>query len=315
MTTTASGRSSASPMSASIRPAIRMTGASRISSGTREHVERFGLTLDMVQLPLSSRPIEEQDSPHILTARDPERQREIDSICRLIERIGAGRHPGGEIQPQHHRHPAHRARAGPRRLDATPTFRWAKADQDAPPGHGRHGERGGELGADRRLPRAPSSRSRLREGAARLPSARPLHAAGLQGRHARARHGRGAEALRARCTRARITGSISARARSGEMLDDPGARDHRRDPLVRQRGKIFNVHFRNIKGRKLDFMEVVPRRGQHGHGALGRASIARSATSYMLMPDHVPHIARPRPVRHGVRLLLRLYPRADGRDA
>ena len=33
---------------------------------TREHVERFGLTLDMVQLPLASRPIEEAQSPHVL---------------------------------------------------------------------------------------------------------------------------------------------------------------------------------------------------------------------------------------------------------
>src|ERR1700730_12100374 len=46
----------------------------------REHVESFGLSLDMVQLPLSSRPIEEAESPHILLGKDPERQREIDNI-------------------------------------------------------------------------------------------------------------------------------------------------------------------------------------------------------------------------------------------
>jgi mannonate dehydratase len=55
----------------------------------REHVESFGLALDMVQLPLSSRPIEEAESPHILMGKDPERQREIDSICGLIERLAA----------------------------------------------------------------------------------------------------------------------------------------------------------------------------------------------------------------------------------
>ena len=55
----------------------------------REHVESFGLTLDMVQLPMASRPIEEQESPHILLGKDPERQREIDSICGLIERLAA----------------------------------------------------------------------------------------------------------------------------------------------------------------------------------------------------------------------------------
>jgi len=55
----------------------------------REHVESFGLSLDMVQLPLSSRPIEEAESPHILLGKDPERQREIDSVCGLIERLAA----------------------------------------------------------------------------------------------------------------------------------------------------------------------------------------------------------------------------------
>jgi mannonate dehydratase len=42
-------------------------------------VERFGLSLDMVQLPLGSRPIEESESPDILLA-GPERDRQIDSI-------------------------------------------------------------------------------------------------------------------------------------------------------------------------------------------------------------------------------------------
>ncbi len=62
----------------------------------REHVESFGLTLDMVQLPMSSRPIEAQESPHILLAKEPERQREIDSICRLIERLAAAGIPAAK---------------------------------------------------------------------------------------------------------------------------------------------------------------------------------------------------------------------------
>src|SRR6516165_3076788 len=62
----------------------------------REHVESFGLTLDMVQLPMASRPIDQQDSPHILLAKDPERQREIDSICRLIERLAVAGIPAAK---------------------------------------------------------------------------------------------------------------------------------------------------------------------------------------------------------------------------
>jgi mannonate dehydratase len=53
----------------------------------RERVGSFGLSLDMVQLPLSSRPLEEQQSRHVLLGKSPERDREIDSICALIERL------------------------------------------------------------------------------------------------------------------------------------------------------------------------------------------------------------------------------------
>src|ERR1700680_1587610 len=57
----------------------------------KDHVESFGLSLDIVQLPISSGPIEAQDGPHILLAKGPERQREIDGLCGLIERLPAAR--------------------------------------------------------------------------------------------------------------------------------------------------------------------------------------------------------------------------------
>ena len=41
-----------------------------------------------------------------------------------------------------------------------------------------------------------------------------------------------------------------------EMLDDPAREIFEVIRWFGRRGKIFNVHFRNIKGRKLDFMEA-----------------------------------------------------------
>ena len=44
------------------------------------------------------------------------------------------------------------------------------------------------------------------------------------------------------------------------MLDDPHGEI---DEVIRwfgSRGKLFNVHFRNIRGRRLDFMEAFPER-------------------------------------------------------
>src|SRR5215469_15070290 len=99
----------------------------------REHVESFGLTLDMVQLPLASRPIEEAESPNILLGKDPERQREIDSICRLIELLAAAGIPAAKYNlsiigiPRTERE---RGRGGSRNA----AFRWNRADQNASPG-------------------------------------------------------------------------------------------------------------------------------------------------------------------------------------
>jgi mannonate dehydratase len=55
------------------------------------------------------------------------------------------------------------------------------------------------------------------------------------------------------------------------------------------RGKIFNVHFRNIKGRKLYFMEAFPDEGDMDM-ARALALYRDVGYPYMLMPDHEPQI-------------------------
>jgi mannonate dehydratase len=75
-----------------------------------------------------------------------------------------------------------------------------------------------------------------------------------------------------------------------EMLGDP-----RREicEVVRhfgKRGKIFNIHFRNIQGHRDDFRETYP-----DDGDLDMLEVARTLAEvdypYMLMPDHMPHHA------------------------
>ena len=56
-----------------------------------------------------------------------------------------------------------------------------------------------------------------------------------------------------------------------------------------ERRKIFNVHFRNIKGKKLDFMEAFPDEGDMDMPR-SLAAYRDVAYPYMLMPDHVPQI-------------------------
>ena len=71
--------------------------------------------------------------PGFLLGQDPERQRELDSICRLIERIGAAGIPAAKYNfnligiPRTAHEPG---RGGSRNA----AFRWRATDQSAPPG-------------------------------------------------------------------------------------------------------------------------------------------------------------------------------------
>jgi hypothetical protein len=97
----------------------------------RERVEGFGLTLDMVQLPLSARPIEEQYSPDILGA-GPDRDKQIDSICRLIENLSAAGIPSAKYNMNIIGIPRTEREAG-RGGSSNSTFRWDKIDQNRAP--------------------------------------------------------------------------------------------------------------------------------------------------------------------------------------
>ena len=183
-------------MSASIRLATRMTGAWTSCNRQREHVEKFGLTLDMVQLPLSSRPIEEAAEPACPAGQGS------GAAARARFDLPADRADrcGGHSRRRNTISTSSASRAPRTRPDAADRAmrRSAGVTPISPRrlGVAGHGERGGELGAHRHIPRRGGAGGRGGEGAAGVPSARPLHAARLQGRHARTRHGGGTAALR-----------------------------------------------------------------------------------------------------------------------
>jgi mannonate dehydratase len=254
----------------------------------REHIESFGLQLDMVELPLSSQPIEASDSPNILLAREPERTREIDSICALIERCAATGIPAVKYNMNLigiPRTPVEAGRGGSR----NEAFRWHLADQQAPPGAA------GVLEADenwariehflaRVVPVAEASRVRL----ACHPHD-PYTPTGYRGV-------------------TRVLGTVEGLQRFvalhespwhglnfclgtvAEMLADP-AREI--EPVIDwfgSRGRIFNLHFRNIRGRRLDFMETFPDEGDMDMVAALRA-FQRHGYRFMVMPDHAPEVS------------------------
>jgi len=253
----------------------------------RDHVASFGLSLDMVQLPLSSRSIHQQESPHIMLAQEPQRRREIDSICGLIERLAAAGIPAakynltllGVLRTERER-----GRGG----STNAAFRWRRADPSAPPTRAgivpedEHWERIDHFLAAV-VPVATAAGLRLAchpQDPYTPPGWRGLTSVlgtldGLKrfvSMHASPCHGLNF-----------CQGTIAA------MLDDPRREIFDAIRWFGERGKIFNVHFRNIKGRRLDFVETFPDEGDI-YMAKALALYHDLGYRYMLMPDHVPRI-------------------------
>lgn len=72
-----------------------------------------------------------------------------------------------------------------------------------------------------------------------------------------------------------------------EMLQDPGKEIFDVIRYFGSRKKIFNVHFRNIRGKRDDFMEVYPDEGDIDF-VKAMTVYKEVEYPYMMMPDHVP---------------------------
>jgi mannonate dehydratase len=72
-----------------------------------------------------------------------------------------------------------------------------------------------------------------------------------------------------------------------EMLEKPGEEIYDVIRYFGSRQKIFNVHFRNIRGQRDDFVEVYPDEGDIDF--VKAIQVYKSVKyAYMMMPDHVP---------------------------
>jgi mannonate dehydratase len=253
----------------------------------RDKIDGFGLVLDMVQLPLNSRPIEEQSSPDILLA-GPERDRQIDEICRLIENLAAVGIPAAKYNlniigiP---RTPDEPGRGGA----MAASFRWDKADQNAKP------SRAGVLSEDENWERIDYFLERVVKVAeanrVRL-ACHPHDPYTPPGYRGVTRVLGTVEGLKrfVQMHESDYHGLNFCQGTVGEMLDDPAIEI---DDVIRwfgSRGKLFNVHFRNIRGRKLSFTETFPDEGDMDMWRSLRL-YGEVGYKYMLMPDHVPHVS------------------------
>jgi mannonate dehydratase len=255
----------------------------------KDKLESHGLVHAMVQLPLSSRPIEESWSPDILLA-GPDRDRQIDSICELIRKLACAGIPAAKYNLNLIGIPRTADTIG-RGGSRNATFRWAEVAQDARPG------RAGVLDVDTNWERIDYFLARVvpvaEEYRIRL-ACHPHDPYTPPGYRGVTRVLGTVDGLKrfVQTRESRYHGLNFCQGTVAEMLDDPAAEIGEVIRWFGERGKLFNVHFRNIRGRRLDFHETFPDEGDMDMWA--SLKIYREVGyRYMLMPDHVPHIDGP----------------------
>jgi mannonate dehydratase len=256
----------------------------------RERVESHGIQLAAVPLPLSSAYITKSENPNIMLGKSPERDREIDNICQMIRNASQAGIPLLKYNM---------SILGVVRTDATPgrgiarysTFVYEDAKQDPPLTEA--GRVTPEIAWERIeyfvkrvIPVAEEYKVRM--------ACHP-HDPGMP----RDKGFRGVN---------RVLGNVEGlkhfieiknspyhglnfcQGTVSEMLENPAKEIHDVIRYFGSRGKIFNVHFRNIRGHFLNFKETFP---DDGDVDMLHAIRTYKEVGYdgMLMPDHVPKIA------------------------
>ena len=258
-------------------------------SKLRERVESFGITLDMVPLPLSSREISKVENPAIFLGKSPERDREIDALCQMIRNTAKVGIPAVKYNltiigiP---RSAPTEGRGGARYS----TFVYDKAVQDPPL------TAAGRVDAETYWERITYFLERVvpvaEEYKVRLachpqdPGMPPV------------KGWRGVDAVLGSVAGLRRFITIKESPYHGlnfcqgtvaEMLEKPGEEIFDVIRYFGTRKKIFNVHFRNIRGGFLNFQETFI---DDGSVDMLKAMRVYREVGYdgMMMPDHVPHV-------------------------
>ena len=255
----------------------------------RERVESFGIVLDSVPLPLSSSYITKSENPNIMLGKSPERDREIDNICKMIENCSRAGIPVVKYNM---------TILGVVRIGRTEgrggcsysTWNYAEAKQEPPLT---------EAGAvskemmwerityflNRVVPVATENKVKI---ACHPHDPGMPEPQGFRGVH-------------------RVLGSVDGlkkfisinpspyhglnfcQGTVSEMLEKPGEQIFDVIRYFGSRKKIFNVHFRNIHGGFGNFQETFP---DAGDVDMLHAIRVYKEVGYdgMLMPDHVPLI-------------------------
>jgi mannonate dehydratase len=255
----------------------------------RERVEAHGIALDMVPLPMSSNYITRFENPGILLGKSPGRDREIDTICQMIRNAARAGVPAlkynlsilGVVRTE-----PTRGRGGCQYS----TFVYDRARQDPPL------TEAGPVSEDAYWERITYFLDRVIPvaGEYKVRMACHPHDPGMP----RDKGFRGVHTVLGNVDGLKRFIEIQASPYHGlnfcqgtvsEMLQQPGREILDVIRYFGARRKIFNVHFRNIRGRFLNFQETFPDDGDVNMIAAMRV-YKEVGYDGMIMPDHVPKI-------------------------
>lgn len=254
----------------------------------RKHVESFGIALDCIPLPLSSREIARAEYPEILLAKDPERDRALDDICQMIRNAGAA----GIPMVKYNLTFLGVVRTSPeigRGGALMSSFDYSKVQSEP---HTSAGIVTREIYWDRIthflkrvVPVAEEAKVRI----ALHPQDPGLHVeTAYRGVNAVLSSVEGLKRFTA-IQPSPYHGLNFCQGTVSEMLARPREEIHDVIRWFGSRNKIFIVHFRNIRGEFLKFSETLP---DDGDVDMPRALRTYREIGYdgMIMPDHVPTI-------------------------
>lgn len=252
----------------------------------QELCESQGVTLEMMQLPLPSTSVDDKVFPNIFLGKSPERDREIELICEMIRSTAEAGIPALKYNLSILE--ILRTERTPGRGGSTySTWALAKAPQDRPL------TRAGIVPGDvfwerityfleRVIPVATEYKIRM-ACHPHDPSVPPEGYRGVD----------------------RVLGTVEGLKRFieiapsdyhglnfcvgtvSEMLQNPAEEIFDVISYFGKRKKLFNIHFRNIKGKRDAFQEVYP-----DNGDLNMLQVMRTLRDagypHMIMPDHMP---------------------------
>jgi mannonate dehydratase len=255
----------------------------------RKHVESFGIKLDCVPLPLPSSDIVRAEMSEILLGKDPERDKAIEDIKVMIQNCGKAGIPMAKYNFTF---------IGVVRTGRTPgrggaslsMFDYSKAKDDGPfPGVGPIDEKVYwdriEYFLKKVVPVAHEAKVKL--------ALHPQDPSMPKGKG-----WRGVETVLGTVDGLKrfvafqespYHGLNFCQGTVSEMLKKPNEEIHDVIRYFGSRRKIFNVHFRNIRGGFLNFVETMP---DDGDVDMPKALRTYREVGYdaMVMPDHVPQI-------------------------